>query len=203
MRGPAKHKYLGPPSRIEKNPLTHIRTYHHRRESCAIYSPDSCCVPRTGRNVIHVGYYVRGPAKQNYLGSQSNRKKHLTYIQTDHYRRESRVTLYLSRVIHQTAAVSPDREKSVLYYSDTMCEDPQSTTPWVPSRIEEKQILSYNIKTCNYEIGRQLLLLLRSQGFYLRFLKWVSEIKSVVLIRSSLEPHSFSASVAHWGQCCL
>ena len=31
----------------------------------------------------------------------------------------------------------------------------------------------------------------------------VSEIKSVVLIRACLEPHSFSASTAPWGQCCV
>ena len=34
--------------------------------------------------------------------------------------------------------------------------------------------------------------------------RWVSDIKTVVVIRSCLlEPHSFSASVAPWGQCCV
>ena len=39
------------------------------------------------------------------------------------------------------------------------------------------------------------------QRFLPQICRWVSEIKSVVLIRSCWESHSFSASIAPWGQC--
>ena len=40
-------------------------------------------------------------------------------------------------------------------------------------------------------------------GFRTQMYRCVSEIKSVVLIRSCLEPHSHSANVAPWDQCCV
>ena len=40
-------------------------------------------------------------------------------------------------------------------------------------------------------------------GFLPQICRWAWEIKSEVLITSCLEPHSFSASAAPWGQCCV